>query len=66
MSQQQFEREVLDRLTKLETILTSYVESNKDHESRLRKVETECWLQRGALAVFAVVMGWLGYHVTLH
>jgi hypothetical protein len=59
-------REVIERLARIETSLENYLEHNKDHEDRLRSVETRQRFLQGASGVFAAVLGFLGYHVTLH
>jgi len=66
MSQIEFEKTVIRQLAKIETLLENQIESNEDHEKRLRKIEMECWLNRGAHLVIAAVLGWLGVHVNLH
>ena len=66
MSQIEFEKAVITQLARIETLLANQIESNKDHEKRIRAVESECKLYRGAWAVAAAIFGWLGFHVVLH
>jgi hypothetical protein len=60
------QQETIERLTRIETLLEQFVEHNKDHEDRMRSVETRQRFLQGASGVFAAVLGFLGYHVTLH
>lgn len=62
----EFEKTIIKQLARIETLLENQIESNKDHERRLRKIEVECWLTRGAYTVMAAILAWLGYHVNLH
>ena len=66
MSQVEFEKLVLTSLAEIKILLANQIESNKDHEKRIRAVESECKLYRGAWAVAAAIFGWLGFHVVLH
>lgn len=63
---QTFEREVIDRLARIEEGVAGLYDTKKDHEERLRAVEKENRLQRGAFVILTAVLGWLGVHVPLH
>jgi hypothetical protein len=48
-----FQREVLDRLTRIESHLSEVREDKKDHETRLRTLEFRSW----SFAGFAGLLG---------
>lgn len=58
----EFESDVIERLSRIET----HLEDLPDHETRLRSIENKQWLRDGGLGVMAALLGYLGYHVTLH
>jgi hypothetical protein len=58
----EYEQEVIERLTRIET----KIEAAADHEPRIRSLENRQWALSGGLGIVGVVLGWLGYHVSLH
>jgi hypothetical protein len=59
----EFQSDVIERLARIETHLESSVEHRKDHEDRLRSVETRQRYLNGATAVLTAVLAFLGYHI---
>lgn len=51
------EREVLDRLVRIETKLDAQLTRSDDHETRLRRLERALWLATGAAAAAGGVVG---------
>lgn len=62
----EFQSDVIERLARIEVHLENFTENNKDHEDRIRTVETRQRYLNGATAVLTAVLAFLGYHVTLH
>lgn len=62
----EFEQDVIERLTRIETKQDNEASIGRDHEERLRSIETSNRRLTGALGVFAAALGFLGYHITLH
>lgn len=61
-----FEQDVVERLARIEVHLENFTEHNRDIEERVRAIETKQRYLTGASAVLTMVLGFLGYHVTLH
>ncbi|MEU9888678.1 hypothetical protein [Sphaerisporangium sp. NPDC051011] len=51
------DREVLDRLVRIETKLDMAINRGDDHETRLRKLERLVWIAAGAAATGGGVVG---------
>ena len=63
MPPEEFEREVLNRLTRLEEQLIALNHNVQDHEPRIRQLENERWklvgIFTGVAACLSFVMVWL-------
>lgn len=51
------DREVLDRLVRIETKLDNVIYLGTDHETRIRKLERALWLATGAAAAAGGTVG---------
>jgi len=61
-----FRQDVIERLSRIEEGVAGLYTNKTDHETRIRSLESKSTLLSGALALVAPVLGWIGYHVTLH
>lgn len=57
-----FQAEVLQRLTAIETLLGSSSTTQRDHETRLRSIETVTTRAAGAASVWGIV-GAVGFQI---
>jgi hypothetical protein len=57
------DREVLDRLVRIETKLDAQLTRSDDHEGRLRRLERALWLVTGAAAAGGGAIGALAQRV---
>lgn len=55
--------DIIDRLSRIETKVDAIMLSTPDHEKRLRGLERERWLYRGALGAAAFLSAKLGLPV---
>lgn len=59
-----FQKDVLQRLTRLETLISLRCEQHailiKEHEKRLNKLEMNAQFRKGAAAIIAVIGGTIG------
>jgi hypothetical protein len=53
------DREVLDRLVRIETKIDSIIDRGDDHEKRIRRLERALWLAIGAAPAAGGTAGWL-------
>jgi len=51
------DREVLDRLTRIEVKLDAAMNRSEDHEDRLRRLERALWAATGAAAIIGGTVG---------
>lgn len=51
-----FERDVVERLARIETKSDAAVEAHRDHEDRIRGLERRMWTVGGAAAVVGAVL----------
>jgi hypothetical protein len=47
--------EITERLARIETKVDIIIEHGRDHEKRVRSLERENWLHRGAAAIVAFI-----------
>lgn len=58
MALDEFQKDVIERLARMETKLNNVINSSKDQEKRLRSTEKKLYWFSGAWAVVVIVMSW--------
>ena len=57
MDNSEFQNEALQRLTRIETKITTVCGTQGDHEKRIRTLERGAWVAIGALVILQIVLG---------